>query len=571
MRRAFLFAVAAILGMAMLRAGNGEGKRKYDQYFLEAMMQRQKGNSDAAFDLLLRCVEIDSTQAAAYFYLSQYYNYGMKDKRKSLECLEKAAALDPQNATYHETLAGSYLSADRLEDGKKQLEILRGIDPGRDNIDDILVELYKQSGDYGSAIRLLEDMERADGKSELLSERKSEMFTAKGDKKAAIREMKMLFEQYPNDMNLKVKYAVTMMNNGQEKKGLEQLKSILREQPDNTMAQFAMMNYASVNNNDALAEEMTEKMLFNKNTDSRTKIYLLQTMASQYSIQGKDSTSVLAVFDQLLALPNADPDVAMLKVAYMETKQMPKDSVNQALARVLKLAPDNAAARLKMVQNAWQDDDKDRVIELCSQARQYNPEEMVFYYFQGIAYYQKGEDDKALDACRNGVDVINVQSEPGIVSDFYSIMGDILHKKGQERDAYVAYDSCLQWKPDNIGALNNYAYYLSVSDTLLEKAEQMSYKTIKAEPENATFLDTYAWILFQQKRYSEAKIYIDQAISHLDSTENNSTIMEHAGDIYIHTGDIEAAVVKWQEALKSDKENKVLIRKVKLRKYVKSL
>ena len=97
----------------------------------------------------------------------------------------------------------------------------------------------------------------------------------------------------------------------------------------------------------------------------------------------------------------------------------------------------------------------------------------------------------------------------------------------------------------------------------------MSYKTIKAEPENATFLDTYAWILFQQERYSEAKIYIDQAINHLDSTENNSTVIEHAGDIYFYTGDMDGAVAKWREALKTDTENKVLIRKVKLRKYVK--
>ena len=156
--------------VSILSAGNGGDKRKYDQYFLEAMMQRQKGNYDAAFDLLLRCVEIDSTQPAAFFYLSQYYNYGLKDKQRSLECLEKATTLDPKNTTYHEMLAGSYLSANRLKEGKKQLEILHEIDPGRDNINDVLVELYKQTGDFDSAIRLLEDMERADGKNESLSE-----------------------------------------------------------------------------------------------------------------------------------------------------------------------------------------------------------------------------------------------------------------------------------------------------------------------------------------------------------------------------------------------------------------
>ena len=60
----------------------------------------------------------------------------------------------------------------------------------------------------------------------------------------------------------------------------------------------------------------------------------------------------------------------------------------------------------------------------------------------------------------------------------------------------------------------------------------MSFKTIKAEPKNGTYLDTYAWILFMEERYHEAKIYIDQAIANLDSTQNNNTVIEHAGDIY---------------------------------------
>lgn len=94
---------------------------------------------------------------------------------------------------------------------------------------------------------------------------------------------------------------------------------------------------------------------------------------------------------------------------------------------------------------------------------------------------------------------INDQSNPSLVSDFYAIMGDILHDKGDDKGAYAAYDSCLQWKDDNYGCLNNYAYYLSVENKDLDKAAQMSYRTVQAEPDNSTFLDTYAWILFMQK------------------------------------------------------------------------
>jgi Tfp pilus assembly protein PilF len=109
----------------------------------------------------------------------------------------------------------------------------------------------------------------------------------------------------------------------------------------------------------------------------------------------------------------------------------------------------------------------------------------------------------------------------------------------------------------------------------LERAEQMSHKTIKAEPKNATYLDTYAWILFMQNRYTEAKIYIDQALQNMDTvtvdgdTVSNAAIYEHAGDIYWHCDNPSAAVAYWQDALKGDGENKVLIRKIKLKKYIK--
>ena len=251
----------------------------------------------------------------------------------------------------------------------------------------------------------------------------------------------------------------------------------------------------------------------------------------------------------------------------MDLKKMPQDSVKTMLQTVLRIAPDNAAARLQLVGFAWDRKDHEEVISLCMEARQYNPEEMAFYYYQGMAYYQKENHDKALEAFQNGIDVINDESNPAIVSDFYAVMGDLLHQKGLAREAFEAYDSCLQWKDDNIMCLNNYAYYLSELGDQLDKAEQMSYKTIKAEPKNATYLDTYAWILFMQERYSEAKIYIDQALQ--NDSDASAVIIEHAGDIYIQNREPERAVELWQQALEKDPGNKTLIRKIRQRKYIK--
>ena len=282
---------------------------------------------------------------------------------------------------------------------------------------------------------------------------------------------------------------------------------------------------------------------------------------------GGDSTRVLALFAKMLAQPQEDADIATLCAAYMGLKEMPRDSIARVLEQVLEIEPDNAGARLQLVSYAWNDDDNDRVISLCQEAREYNPEEMAFYYYQGMAYYKKNEKDQALSAFQNGIGVINDDSNPEIVSDFYAIMGDLLHQKGLAREAFEAYDSCLQWKDDNIMCLNNYAYYLSERGEQLERAEQMSFRTLKADPKNATYLDTYAWILFMQKRYAEAKVYIEQALQ--NDSDVSAVIVEHAGDIYIMNKEPERALELWRQAQQDDSGNKILARKIKLKKYIK--
>ena len=270
-------------------------------------------------------------------------------------------------------------------------------------------------------------------------------------------------------------------------------------------------------------------------------------------------------FDRMRgSLSQPDVDVAMLQVAYMNLKKMPRDDMRKVLEWILGVAPDNAAARLELVSYAWNRDDMPAVVELCRAARQYNPDNMGFYYYQGMAYYRMEDEDSALEAFQNGISVIAEDSNPDLASDFYSVMGDLLFQRGRGAEAFAAYDSCLQWKADNIGCLNNYAYYLSLEERELEKAERMSYKTIKAEPENATYLDTYAWILFLEGRYAESRVYIDQAVQH--DADAGAVILDHAGDIHAMCGDMDKAVELWRKAAEKDAGNKTAEEKDKTEK-----
>ena len=544
--------------------------RRYDAFFLEAVCQREKGNNDAVFDLLRHCIDIDSTRSEAYYYLAQYYS-ALKQRDIVLNYLKKSVELEPDNATYLETLANAYLNQRKYKEAIDALELLCEKNRDRDDVLALLIQLYEQESDYDNAIRTLGRLETIEGKSERLSYAKSDLYTKKGDKKAAIAEMKTLADQYPNDNNYRCLYANTLYINGQKKKAVAIYDKVLKEEPDNRNAQMAMVAYYNDQKDSANVNRMIERVLFNKNASTSDRVALMRQVIGESEEAGGDSTRVLQLFHRLIDMPQADSDMALFCASYMNMKKMPNDSIRQVLEKVLEVSPDHAAARLQLVSYAWQAGDRDRIIELCKAARQYNPDEMAFYYYQGIAYYQKDDLDNALNAFQNGIGVITSDSDPSIVSDFYAVMGDILHQKGMSKEAFEAYDSCLVWKEDNIGCLNNYAYYLSEQGIRLDDAEKMSYRTIKAEPKNATYLDTYAWILFMQKRYDEAKTYIDQTLEN-DSTPS-AVLFEHAGDIYYHVGDKEKALEYWQEASEqsdvSDERHQILTRKIKLKKYLK--
>ena len=541
-------------------------EQTYNEFFLEAMVQRQKGNNDAAFDLLQHCVDINPQASEAYYFLSQYYKV-LKDNDKAMEMVKRAATLDPDNITYTETLMQTYIGQRQYQEAIAVAEQLYDQHKDREDLLELLFQLYQHEQDYEHAIAVLDRMETLNGKSERLSYAKSEIYSRKGDKAAAIAEMKGLADRYPNDMNYLGMYGDMLMMNNETEAALDIYNRILSEEPGNTRTQVSMLSYYREAGDSMAAATTLKQLLLNPQVQTEQKMVLMRQEIMRNEEQGGDSTLILNLFRQMLARPQEDGDIASLCAAYMGLKNMPNDSIIPVLEQVLAVEPDNAAARLQLVSFAWNEENHDRVIALCKEARQYNPEEMAFYYYQGMTYYKKGDKDEALSAFQNGIGVINEESNPDIVSDFYAVMGDLLQQKGLSRQAFEAYDSCLQWKDDNIMCLNNYAYYLSVRGEQLERAEQMSYKTVKAEPKNATYLDTYAWILFMQKRYAEAKIYIEQALQ--NDSDTTAVITEHAGDIYMMNKDTGRALELWRQAQQDDAGNKILAKKIRLKKYIR--
>lgn len=549
---------------------------RYDYFFLEAVSQQTLGHYAAAFDLLNHCLGINPNAAEAYYFKAMYLAELDSDSA-AVRMMETAARLNPDNNTYLERVAQYYTGTGKYDQAIHAFERLAANSHDRTDVLNMLIRLYQQQKDYKSMIQTIERVEQIEGPGEEITLSKMRVYELMGDKKSAWRSLKSLSDEHPSDLNYKVMMGNWLMQNGKQKQALKIFTGALKEEPDNSYAQSSLYDYYSQTGQDSLARVIRDRILISRKTPEQSRLAMMQQAIRKNEQQGGDSTEILQLFDRMMAADSTNADLAQLKAAYMAVKKMPEEDVNAALRHVLDIAPDNAASRLQLIQNLWPEGDAtkqpasrwDSIIAVAKPATQYNPDEMVFYYFEGMAYYMKDDEDNALDIFRRGVGEINAESDKDIVSDFYAAMGDILYKKGETAQAFAAYDSCLQWKDDNISALNNYAYFLSECDSSLSRAETMSYKTIKAEPDNPIYLDTYAWILFKQKRYEEAWAYEEQALQN-DSgiTGSKGVYLEHAGDILSLLGKADEAVDYWQKAVQQGADNALLPKKIELRKYI---
>ena len=548
--------------------GDGSTDRRYQYFFIEAMRQQSMGNYASAFELLSHAKDIDGNKPEVYYYLAMYLAQMEKDSL-ALTSLEKAVSLAPKNETYQERLAQFYIGNGKYDKATEAYTRLCDEHSYRTDAMKILLQLYQQEKNYTKMLEVINRIEQVDGESEDLTLSKVRVYELMNKPKDAHKALKELADNHPYDINYQIMLGNWLLQNNKADEAYSIFTKALKEEANNPYAQSSLYDYYKQHGDSAKAADMMEKILVSTEQSIENKLQFVREAIKENEQHGGDSIKMLSLFNRMIAASPEETDIRELEVAYMKMKKFPTATIDSTLLSLLSIAPDNASARFQLLQNKWSSDDWDSIISLSEPGTQYNPEEMVFYYFTGLAYYQKGEDDKALTFFQKGVAEINDKSSSDIVSDFYCIMGDILFKKGKATEAFAAYDSCLQWKPDNISCLNNYAYYLSLNNQNLKKAEEMSVKTIQAEPTSATYLDTYAWILFLEGRYEEAKMYIDQAISNDSTEESSADVYEHAGDIHAMAGDIDKAVEYWKQAQKRGGESKILARKIKQRKYIK--
>ena len=143
------------------------------------------------------------------------------------------------------------------------------------------------------------------------------------------------------------------------------------------------------------------------------------------------------------------------------------------------------------------------------------------------------------------------------------MLGDAYNSLENHAKSDEAYESVLAIDPNNYSVLNNYSYFLALRKEKLNLAKKMSVKLVKDNPDNPTYLDTHAWVLFMMENYKEAKRIMERALK----SDNASGIHhEHYGDILYQLGDVDGAVEQWSKAKGLNSASELIDKKIADRK-----
>lgn len=508
---------------------------KFDYFFYEAERQKLAQHFDAAIDLFDYCRRLNPESGVVLYELADLYRY-VKNDSLATGVLEQACKLYPDNYWYKNRLVNLYLENRRNNEALAMVEEMALRWPTKSEVLMMLLELYEQKHDYANMVKVLDKIEVKEGKSEQLSMEKFRLFLQMNDEKRAFSEMQALAEEYPNDLRYQVVIGDLYLDADRKEEALKQFKSVEARDPENVTLLLSMVNYYRAEGNDSLYQDYLTRLLTHKDVDDATRVRMMGVLVRENLSNDADSTQMLNLFGKMLEVPQEQTDMLELMVRYMVTKRMPADEVKPYLRQMLDIDPESDVARQQLLSYAIAEEDTMGVVNICKPAVDYKADDPIYYYYLGVGYFQLDEKEKAAAAFRGGLERVEnseLSSQLQLRVNMYALLGDIYHDMGQDDKAFQAYDSCLIYKQNDAMVLNNYAYYLSLKKKDLQRAEEMSRRSNELDPDNATYIDTYAWVLFQMKRYEEAKKWMDRAVELMEQNgeEMSDDVREHVVQI----------------------------------------
>lgn len=511
-------------------------------------------------------VEAPGLAAALYFLSNQYRQ--QNNAVGAVMNIARATDIDSVNYWYNSAHADLMMALKRMEDAQAIYERLARLHPEKSEPLYALTDIYLRQDSTDQCLAVLSKIEELEGISMPLTEYKFFVLQKAGRVEEGFDEYRKLIKLHPYNVQYRLKLGDLQMQNTQVQQAKQTYDEAAAIEPDNAYVWVAQANYYSMTGNQAEADKLVADALVNANLDVDTKntvmteylkgtyrkfaIYRERLKAGQTDVEPLDTLALLQKVDELFSTVTAQhpsaPEFYELQSEWFSTQR--KDSIAAECIRfAVDLKPTNPDywERWLYYSTSWLE--KNQMIKRCDETLQQHPDMQAAYLIKAWAYIQMEQNDKAIEQYRAAIDHVT-PPDANQISTLWGNIGDLYHQDHHDEEAYECYEKSLKYNPNNYAILNNYAYYLSQAQKELARAESMALKVIQKYPDNATYLDTYAWILYLEGSYVLADFYQQKAIDCVGTEdEGQSTLYDHFGDIKVKNNDIKAAVELWKKAL----------------------
>lgn len=540
-----------------------QDKRKAEYIYMQAQVYKAQDSIASYYDLMKYAYELDSTNTAIAFYYG--YLMTLKDnstdleKNRGLELMKRHVDAHPED--YYETsyFSDACMSLRHNDMGLQAIERLAEINPTKTEVQMRLAAAYVRNEKFAEALKVYEKIEDFEGKSVEITAYKAALCSQLGDTIGAITEMRNLYNTAPANVNFNLIMSELFKQYNMQDSAIYYLDQAQRLDPENGNVYFAKAQYYDEIGDSVNYDKQIYNALVSNDLPVETKLDVLTQYTQTQLIRNDSTDRVNNLFKVLIEQHPHEPKVHELYSMYYSTIKDYKHAIEE-IGYEVDLDPTNAEAWQRLMVVNIMDDNYAGAIKAAEKALEYNPENLDLYRYIAPSYYQMKEYDKAIVTYDKALALVDSTKNVELYSDLLCGKGDVYVELGDSARGFEYYERSLSIAPGNTGTMNNYAYFLSLCGKDLDKAESMAAKAVYSNPNNSTFIDTYAWVFFKKKNYDMALLYIKSAIDNADSP--SADILEHYGDILYMTGDKENAVTQWEKALELNPTKEVLQRKV---------
>lgn len=540
--------------------------RKADYIFLEGQRLKQQDKADAYYELVSRAYELNPDDK--YLGMEVGVNRMMLSEGDSAE-LEQGLALladyayaNPQDLYNCAKYAALADNLGHRKDALAMWDTLYRRNSERSEVAlkyaDMLTATV-DSANLSKAFEIYNHIEQSEGSMPLLTGRKMQVLSIRRDTAAILREAESLLEASPNSSEYNSMVGMTMMQLGRKDSALKYFDRAVELDPSSGAAYYHRANYYKAVGDSAGYDREVFQAMRQPDLDLEPKIEILRQYVGELY---RDSTQTGRITEVFGSLIDQYPHESIVRKMYAEYLML-TDKINEAAEQMgyaVDSDPSDETSWLQLTSLQLQGNNWQKAVDAAATGLHYFPGNARLIAMQAIGYNQMGEFANAIKLLDEAISDGD-SSDVELMSELYTTKGDSYYAWEKKDSAFASYSIAIELNPDNLGALNNCAYYLACEDRDLDRAEAMIQKVIAAKPEDGTSLDTYAWVLFKKQDYAKAKEVIDGALENESSP--SAELFEHAGDIYFMNKEPDEALEFWKKALELDPDNELLKRKVK--------